>query len=187
MPENFAALLEAFARRFPDHLALVWNGGSLTCAGLELRARGFARSLAGQGVKPGDRLAVWIPNRWSFVVAILGGLKLGATVAPLDTRLTREEREAILADLAPALLVREVAIDEGLLPTPAAADSPALILSTSGSSGQPRGAILSHQGLTFANQSWAGPVMALTARAGGDAGGPGGRVAQDRRPRRRDA
>ena len=42
--------------------------------------------------------------------------------------------------------------------------APALILYTSGSTGRPKGALLSHRALALANESWAGPVMALDAR-----------------------
>src|SRR5439155_25125479 len=44
----------------------------------------------------------------------------------------------------------------------APASAPALISYTSGSTGRPKGAVLSHAALTFANESWAGPVMELT-------------------------
>src|SRR5262249_43501047 len=75
--ENFASLLEAAARRAPGKAALVWDGGSLAWAGLDRRAGGFARSLVERGVKAGDRIALFIGNRWPLVVALLGGLKLG--------------------------------------------------------------------------------------------------------------
>ncbi len=133
----------------------------MTYAELDARASGFARFLSAHRVGPGDRVAVSIPNRSSFVVALLGALKLGASVAPLDPLLKAEERAEILADLKPACLVDTVVEEAGAWTTRANVDSPALILYTSGSTGRPKGALLSHQALAFANRSWAESVMAL--------------------------
>src|SRR5439155_16471279 len=85
--------------------ALLWDGGTLTHADLQRRARVFAERLAERGVRAGDTIAVAISNRWTFAVALLAGWQLGATVAPLDPPLKSDERAAILADLAPTLLV----------------------------------------------------------------------------------
>jgi long-chain acyl-CoA synthetase len=159
--ENFASLLEDTARRSPGETALVWDGGSLTWAELERRAAGFARSLADRGVRPGDRIALSLPNRWSFVVALWGGLKSGATVAPLNPLLAPAERAGVLAHLGPRLVVGTVDSEDARWPAVAVADSPALILYTSGSTGKPKGAVLSHAALAFSSRSWAGPVMAL--------------------------
>jgi len=160
--ENFASLLEATARRSPGTAALLWEGGSLSREELERRAGGFARSLAERGVKSGDRIALSIPNRWAFAVALWGGLKAGATVVPLNPLLAPEERAQVLAHLGPRLVVGAVGDDEAEWPGVAIADSPALILYTSGSTGQPKGAVLSHPALAFSSRSWAEPVMALT-------------------------
>jgi long-chain acyl-CoA synthetase len=163
--DNFARRLEAASRRTPEKPALVWDGGALTFGELDRRAGGFAETLAGRGVKAGDRIALTLGNHWTFAVALLAGWKLGATVAPLDPLLKDDERAAILADLAPAALVHEAGvagpgrIRESGDHVPAAA----LILYTSGSTGRPKGALLSHAALGLAIESWAGPVMALTA------------------------
>jgi long-chain acyl-CoA synthetase len=159
--ENFARLLEAAARRSPDAPALMWEGGALTHAQLDRQAGGFARFLAHRGVKPGDRIALAIPNRWPFAVALLGGLKLGATVVPLDPLLSADERRAVLDDLRPSVVAHEVLGDEADWATVAEVDAPALILYTSGSTGAPKGAMLSHRALAVAVESWMGPVMAL--------------------------
>ena len=157
------AALHATARAQPERTALVWDGGALTYRDLYARAGGFARWLAARGLAPGERLAVSIGNRWQLVVAVLGGLAAGLTVAPLDPLLKDEERAAIVADLEPALLVDDVVVEPGAW-TPRHAPGPALVLYTSGSTGRPKGAVLSHAALLAANRSWVDDVMTLTAR-----------------------
>jgi long-chain acyl-CoA synthetase len=174
--ESFVRRLEAAARRVPDKPALVWDGGALTFAELELKAGAFSEALATAGAKPGDRIALAIGNHWTFAVALLAVWKLGATVAPLDALMKPAEQADILADLSPALLIRREDVEGPVagratlsgpgVVTPridSAPGDPALILYTSGSTGRPKGAVLSHSALTLANESWAGPVMALTS------------------------
>jgi long-chain acyl-CoA synthetase len=85
-------------------------------------------------------------------------------VAPLNPLLAGEERARILDHLAPTVVVDAVpAAETAALPAVAAAAAPAVILYTTGSTGRPKGAVLSHAALTAANESWAGPVMALSA------------------------
>ena len=175
MARNFVSLLEASARRSPDQPALVWPEGALTFAELHRRAEVLPAALAAKGVKPGDRIAVAIANRWPFAVALLAGWKADATVAPLDPLLKHDERAEILADLAPVVVLEESDVAGGEAGPPSTTMTttglgglhpgprhPALILYTSGSMGRPKGAVLSHEALAFANKSWAGPVMALT-------------------------
>jgi acyl-CoA synthetase (AMP-forming)/AMP-acid ligase II len=115
---SFVRHLEAAARRAPNNTALRWNGGALTHAELQRRGDAFAERLRERGVSAGDRIAVAIGNRWTFAVALLGGWKLGATVAPIDPLLKSDERAPILSDLAPTLLVEssDVAPDDTGLP-----------------------------------------------------------------------
>src|SRR5919106_2006513 len=94
---NFAGLIEAVARRRPDHPALRWDGGAMTYRSLATAVAEFAEHLVARGVRPGQRVALSIPNRPDFVVALLGGLTAGATVAPLDVLLKDDERAAIVA------------------------------------------------------------------------------------------
>jgi len=159
--ENFAALLDAAARRRPDALALVSDDGALAWREIELRAGGVARRLSLRAVRAGDRVALLLPNGWRFVAALWGILKLGATAAPLNPLLSAGERDRILAHLEPALVIDEVRDEEAVWDS-ASATAPALILYTSGSTGRPKGAVLSHAALSQANDSWAGPVLRLT-------------------------
>jgi long-chain acyl-CoA synthetase len=130
---------------------------------LDRRVTAQAAAFARAGLTAGRRLAVSLPNRPEFVVAVLAGLALDATVAPLDPLLTPEETDAILTDLGPTLVVRESGVAPGTRPRVSAIADPAcaLILYTSGSTGKPKGARLSQRALGLALDSWAGPVLAL--------------------------
>jgi long-chain acyl-CoA synthetase len=162
-PPSFAARLAAAARRRPAEPALVWDGGALSWRELEACAGGVARRLARDGVGPGDVVALRLPNTWGFAAALWGGLALGATVAPLNPLLAAEERTRILDHLAPKTVVDAVEpLETAALPAAPDVTAPAVILYTSGTTGQPKGAVLSHAALTAANESWAGPVMALS-------------------------
>ena len=139
----------------------MWDGGDLTYAELDGRACAVARALDAAGVGPGARIAISIPNGWEFVVAVVGALKVGATVAPLDPLFKAAERAEILDDLAPALVLERVPAETAAW-TLRASGGPALVLYTSGSTGRPKGAMLSHDAVVTAVRSWAEPVMGLT-------------------------
>ncbi len=162
MAANFALRLDATAERHADRPAVAWSGGALSYRALQRRAGGVARALADRGVVAGDRVALALPNGWPFAAVFLGALKVGAVVAPLDPRLTADERAAVLDDLRPRLVVDEPIADEREWPTVSETPSAALILYTSGSTGRPKGAVLSHAALAFAVRSWRDDVMALT-------------------------
>lgn len=159
---NFVCLLEETAARFPGKPALLCPDATLTYRALHRRAAGFARELVAGNVGPGDRVAMVLPNHWTFVVALLGIWKLGATAVPLSPLLKPEERDAILADVDPAAVVEHVEPREGVWDTTAECVAPAHFGYSSGSTGRPKGAVFSHAALTFANRSWA-DMMAVTS------------------------
>ena len=154
--------LDRTVRRRGNAPALFAADATLTWRELAQRAGGVARRLVEQGLEPGDRVAVLLPNGWRFAVALLGGLMAGATVSPLNPKLAAAESARILADLRPRIVLDAIGEETAdwsrlLEPRP-----PALILYTSGSTGRPKGAVLSHAALDAALVSWAGPVMGLT-------------------------
>jgi long-chain acyl-CoA synthetase len=160
---GFFAELRQAADRAPDRLALCWDGGALRYGELFARAQALGDGLRAAGLQPGECVALLLGNTPEFAVALLAGLQLGATVVPLDVLLAADERQAVLEHLKPALVVDAAGIG-ARRPGARRADAPrapALVLYTSGSTGRPKGALLSHAAVSFANRSWAGPVLAL--------------------------
>jgi acyl-CoA synthetase (AMP-forming)/AMP-acid ligase II len=84
------ALLDA-AERFGDAEALVDGDVRLTWTQLLDEVRTVARFYCAEGVGPGERVAVWAPNTWHWVVAALGVHYAGATLVPINTRYTGHE------------------------------------------------------------------------------------------------
>jgi long-chain acyl-CoA synthetase len=161
MSQNFVCAIESNARRFGPRAALLCDDRKLTWSELDRYASGFARELSTQGVSAGDRVAILLPNGVEFVVAFIAILKLGATPAPLNPLVKNEELTAFIADLRPKLSVDRVHLSQGSWKTLTGVSAPSLILYTSGSTGRPKGSVFSHEALTFANHSWAEPVMGL--------------------------
>jgi long-chain acyl-CoA synthetase len=158
---NFVSLLEPSLARFGTRPALVSASGAMI--GIELRRRvaGTAQVLAASGVRPGDRVAISIPNDPRFAVALLATLALGATAVPLNPLLAARERDEILADVGPRTLLETVPLDERDWSAPVETSAPAIVLYTSGTTGRAKGAMLSHDAVAWAVRSWAEPVMAL--------------------------
>ena len=89
--------LDRFADQFPDHDALITEERSFTAAALRDEVHRAAAALITLGVQPGDRVAIWSPNTWHWVVACLAIHHAGAAMVPLNTRYTAEEAGDILA------------------------------------------------------------------------------------------
>jgi acyl-CoA synthetase (AMP-forming)/AMP-acid ligase II len=96
-PRTVPAALDRFARQLPDHDALISDDRSFTAAGLRDEVHRAAAALITLGVEPGDRVAIWSPNTWHWVVACLAIHHAGAAMVPLNTRYTASEAADILA------------------------------------------------------------------------------------------
>ncbi|MEA2563442.1 MAG: hypothetical protein QOH06_4946 [Acidobacteriota bacterium] len=103
-------LFEESVERQPDALAAVWEGESLTYAGLDERANRLARLLRERGVEPGVPVGVWMERSLDMIVAVLGILKAGGHYLPLDPSWPAERAEAILAGSRTPVVVTRSAL-----------------------------------------------------------------------------
>ncbi len=157
------------ARLRPDKAAIadLASGRTWTYAQLDEYVARSAAFLADRGTRIGDRVACLSRNRAEIVVLHLACARLGAIFVPLNWRLSPAELKYLLDDAEPRLLfgdegAAEAGFDgepiDGLAETVAGLpvdmacaadpDRPSLILYTSGTTGRPKGAVLSERNLT---------------------------------------
>ena len=91
-------LLHSSAERFSAREAIVdvSDGRTLSFSGLAAAAHDAARAFLAMGIERGDRIAIWAPNVWEWVVAALGLQSAGAVLVPLNTRFKGREAAYIL-------------------------------------------------------------------------------------------
>jgi O-succinylbenzoic acid--CoA ligase len=139
--------LDLAAHRRPDAAAVITPAESVTYRQLGDRAGDWARRLAALGVGPGDRVATTLPPGADFAALLHAVPKLSAVLVPVNTRLTGYEREALLADAKPALIVGEPltgAAPDIELRGDFDSDDPWVVIYTSGTTGRPKGVELTH-------------------------------------------
>ncbi len=93
------------ARERGAKVALRWDGGALTYAELDERARRFAAFLAARGVGRGERVAILLPNLPEVALAYFGAIAAGAVAVPVNYRLSAPEVAYVLEDSGAAALV----------------------------------------------------------------------------------
>ncbi len=81
---NLSYLVEFQAREYPNRTAVIFNDTKLSYGQLNVLANQFANGLVSIGVKPGDKVALMMPNIPYFPIAYYGILKTGATVVPFN-------------------------------------------------------------------------------------------------------
>ena len=91
MTLNLAVLLEESAEKYPEKPALILGDRVLDYAGLRAAAKKFANALVSMGVKPGDKVAIMLPNVPEYVISYYGILNAGAVVVPLNGLLQGQE------------------------------------------------------------------------------------------------
>lgn len=96
-PRTVPAALDRFVDQLPDQAALITDDRSFTATELRDEVHRAAAALIALGVEHGDRVAVWSPNTWHWVIACLAIHHAGAAMVPLNTRYTASEASDILA------------------------------------------------------------------------------------------
>jgi acyl-CoA synthetase (AMP-forming)/AMP-acid ligase II len=104
-PRTVPGVLDRIAVQFSDHEALVTPDKHLTYGQLRAEVRQAAAAMIDLGVQAGDRVAIWSPNTWHWVVACLATHYAGGVMVPLNTRYTASEATDILARTEAPLLI----------------------------------------------------------------------------------
>ncbi|MBC2876586.1 MULTISPECIES: non-ribosomal peptide synthetase [Streptomyces] len=169
------------ARRTPSAPAVVEGDHILDYAALDAGSAAVARALRAHGVRPGQAVAVALPRSARLVRVMLGVLRLGAVVVPLDAQSPAGRQRHILADSGATVVVHDgtppAGAGEGVTPLEAAAleagpamddeqpDEPAadpsgtaFVFYTSGTTGLPKGVEVPDAGiLRLARPGWLRP------------------------------
>jgi long-chain acyl-CoA synthetase len=100
-----AHILPIAAKTYGDKVALITGNERLSFLELEARSNQLANALVGMGIKPGDRVSLYSPNCWEWVVSYHGVLKTGAVVNPVNVMLTPKEVEFMANDCGAKLVI----------------------------------------------------------------------------------
>jgi long-chain acyl-CoA synthetase len=161
---TLAQLLAERAARTPERPALATAGGLLSYAELDARAAAAAGALRALGVGRGEPVAMPMPNEPASIAAFHGALRLGAVAVPLNPLLSGRDVERRVAECG-ARLVAPEELAGTRLAGPAEPDGAetAVILYTSGTTGEPRRVELTHAGLRLSAEYVARRGLALRA------------------------
>lgn len=176
---NLARIGEFWARWRPDELSIKYAGVETTWRELDVRTSNLAAGLAGKGITKGDRIGLLLTNCMEWIELTMAAWKLGALIVPINTRFTPAEVKFVVANAGAKLLFTndglfestktvegcDVIRVENIAPLYAdgstvvtadtAPDDAAFICYTSGTTGDPKGAVLTHGSFNAGSQSWA--------------------------------
>ena len=93
---NSSQLLSRNARKYPKHEAVVSREKQITYKELDRLVNQFGNALRTQGVKKGEKVALFLPNVEEFVISYFAAQRIEAIVVPINVKLTARELEYIL-------------------------------------------------------------------------------------------
>jgi long-chain acyl-CoA synthetase len=171
---NLAAAFNASVQARPEKTAIFWGENEIKYASVQTQALSVRQQLVEKfGVKPGDRVGLWLKNRPEFIPAMFGIVNADAVVVPINNFLKPAEVSFILNDAGIDVLITDeelgvhaqalnaarpslkiCRVEEAVAGTSPGAAQPqrggrdlAVIIYTSGTTGRPKGAMLSHSNL----------------------------------------
>lgn len=185
-------LLQRHATATPDKPAYIDDSRTITWAALETETAALAHDLVAGGLQPGRSVAVWLPNSVDWVVATLATLRAGGVAVPItveatfneaDYRIEDSGAQVIFADASTRSVMEQIEASgrtlpriiwrEAGLPTISGADArqlpvedihaPAFIVYTSGTTGKPKGVVLSQHSMLWVSAACWVPIAGLSA------------------------
>lgn len=191
---NLAAMIRDVARRQPDAPAVTDGPITHSYATFVDRAARIGAALGARGLVPGDRVVLAMENCGEFLELLVACWTAGLCVVPVNAKLHPREVEHIVRDSGARFAFTTPGLAESLAPLPSQAETlealictrtpdyaklleagpravhagdaeeRAWIFYTSGTTGRPKGAILSHRNLLFMSYSYYADIDALDAR-----------------------
>ena len=178
MTQTISSALAWWARMRGDQAAVVLAGESLTYAEYKDWSDRVAAMLISNGVRPGDRVGVCSANSLAYVALIMGTIRAGAIVSPVNFRYTSREIAELCETTEPKLSFAapdqsEKMANAGFTPLAMAEiealrfgtpthvehdpdpDAPVVIIATSGSTAKPKGVVFTNRSMTAYAANWA--------------------------------
>jgi len=101
------SFLEESARRFPDKTALIFDRQRIKYSEIETLCNRLAHAMVERGLRPGDRVAIWLENSPEVVIALFAALKAGAVFLVLNSTTKAEKIEYVLNNSRARALVTD--------------------------------------------------------------------------------